>query len=68
MEGKIPGKEHREKTVKQRIPQRRTRCGLPSCPSDSKDSRIEEKEARGVTVDLSAIREDGTNEGAQEWL
>ena len=33
--GEILGKEHKEKTGEQRIPQRRTRCGELSCPSDS---------------------------------
>ena len=44
-----------------------TGCGLLSCPSDSEvlEGKREKDQTRRVTLDPSAIREDGTDEGTQ---
>ena len=69
MGGEILGKEHKEKTDEQRIPQRGTRCGELSCPSDSEvlEERKKEKtrKARKVTFDPSTVCKDGTDKGSQ---
>ena len=65
--GEILGEEHKEKTDEQRSPQRRTRCGLLSGPSDSEvlEERREREQTRRVSLDPSTIRKDGTDEGSQ---
>ena len=63
MGGEILGKEHKEKTGEQRIPQRRTGCGRLSCPSDSEVLEQKRVKARFVSLDPFASREDGTDEG-----
>ena len=61
------GKEHKEKTGEQRTPQRRTGCGLLSCPSDSEV--LEEKRVKArITLDQSAAgRRSGGRGKTEKW-